>query len=99
MTAAHKKSIQARWNENYTLDDFKKVVDNKVAEWKDTDMDQYLRPSTLFGTKFDNYLNQSPKTKIKEIAPMPVYDDVEKVDIDPDEARRIRERLKKLGER
>ena len=50
--------IKARWNEGFTEDDFKKVIDNKVAEWKGTDMEKYLRPETLFGTKFEGYLNQ-----------------------------------------
>ena len=55
----HKKLIRARYNEGYTLDDFKKVIDNKVSEWKDNDKySQYLQPSTLFGNKFDGYLNQ-----------------------------------------
>jgi len=50
--------IKARWNEGFTEDDFKKVIDNKVAEWKGTNMEKYLRPETLFGTKFEGYLNQ-----------------------------------------
>lgn len=51
--------IKARFNEGFTLDDFKKVIDNKVAEWlNDSKMSQYLRPETLFGTKFESYLNQ-----------------------------------------
>ena len=49
--------INARLNEGFTLDDFKTVVDKKVAEWKGTEMEQYLRPETLFGTKFEGYLN------------------------------------------
>lgn len=49
--------INARLSEKYTLDDFKKVIDNKVAEWKGTEFEQYLRPATLFGTKFESYLN------------------------------------------
>lgn len=56
------KVIRARWNEGFEEDDFKKVINNKVAEWKDTDMDKYLRPETLFGTKFESYLNQSDST-------------------------------------
>ena len=55
--------ISARFNENFTLDDFKRVIDNKVSEWKDTDMEKYLRPETLFGTKFESYLNQKEKEK------------------------------------
>ena len=52
--------IRAREKDGFKLDDFKKVIDNKVAEWRGTDMEQYLRPITLFGTKFEGYLNQKP---------------------------------------
>ena len=56
--------IKARYNESFKLDDFKQVIDNKVAEWKtDNNMAKYLRPETLFGTKFESYLNQSKATK------------------------------------
>ena len=48
----------ARLNEGYSLDDFKQVIEKKVNEWKGTEMEKYLRPETLFGTKFENYLNQ-----------------------------------------
>lgn len=49
--------INARKNEGFTLDDFKKVIDNKTTEWlKNPKMNQYLRPETLFGTKFESYL-------------------------------------------
>ena len=52
--------ITARFNENrkYTVADFKEVIDKKVKEWKGTEMEKYLRPETLFGTKFESYLNQ-----------------------------------------
>lgn len=55
--------IRARFNEGFTEDDFKKVIDNKVKDWKGTEWEQYLRPETLFGTKFENYLNtkETPK--------------------------------------
>lgn len=53
------KHINARVTEGYTLDDFKNVIDTKCAEWLgDSRMCKYLRPSTLFGTKFEAYLNQ-----------------------------------------
>lgn len=52
------KLVNARLKEGYTIDDFKTVIDKKVAEWKNGDMAKYLRPETLFGTKFDGYLNQ-----------------------------------------
>lgn len=50
--------IKARENEGFILEDFKKVIDNKVAEWLGTDMEKYLRPETLFSPKFESYLNQ-----------------------------------------
>lgn len=52
------KLVNARLKEGYTIDDFKTVIDKKVAEWQNGDMAKYLRPETLFGTKFDGYLNQ-----------------------------------------
>ncbi len=58
-TRGHRKHIKARWNEGFTLDEFKKAIDNKVAEWKNNpEMCMYLQPSTLFSDKMDNYVNQ-----------------------------------------
>lgn len=54
-----KRHIQARYNEGFTLDDFKQVIDNKTNEWLNSEqMNRYLRPETLFGTKFESYLNE-----------------------------------------
>lgn len=51
--------IEARLNEGYQVEDFKKVIDNKVMEWKGTEQEQYLRPETLFSpSHFESYLNQ-----------------------------------------
>ena len=58
--------IQARHNENFTLDNFKTVIDIKTAEWLNTDMQKYLRPETLFGTKFESYLNQKVSKQQEE---------------------------------
>lgn len=56
-----KDLIQARFNEGFTLNDFIKVMDLKSAEWQqDTRWSKFLRPETLFGTKFESYLNQQP---------------------------------------
>lgn len=60
---ANQRHIQARLNEGYTIDDFKKVIDNKCASWQGTEYEQYLRPETLFGAKFESYLNEKPKLK------------------------------------
>lgn len=59
--------IKARWNDGFRFDDFKKVIDNKVAEWLGTGFtfssgelaEKYLRPETLFSGKFDRYLNET----------------------------------------
>ncbi|HDH5130402.1 TPA: conserved phage C-terminal domain-containing protein [Staphylococcus aureus] len=57
-TTKTKDFIKARWNQDFRLEDFKKVIDIKTAEWLNTDSDKYLRPETLFGNKFEGYLNQ-----------------------------------------
>ncbi len=58
-----KRLLLARFKEGYTLEDFKQVIDIKTAEWKESpEFSKYLRPETLFGSKFDGYLNQKPKT-------------------------------------
>lgn len=49
--------IKARIAEGFSIDDFKTVIDKKCADWIGTDYEQYLRPETLFGTKFESYLN------------------------------------------
>lgn len=55
-----KRLIKARWREGFRIPDFKKVIRKKSAEWgKDPKMSSYLRPETLFGTKFESYLNQT----------------------------------------
>ena len=53
--------ISARLKEGFTVEDFKKVIDVKAKSWIGTDFEKYLRPSTLFGTKFENYLNEANK--------------------------------------
>ena len=49
-------TIKARLKEGKVPEQFKKVIDNKYAEWFNTDQAKYLRPETLFGKKFDSYL-------------------------------------------
>lgn len=66
---SNKKLIRARWHEGYRLDDFKKVIDNKVLDANDANSfftDKYLQPSTLFGNKFDQYLNQQIKPNVEK---------------------------------
>ncbi len=54
-----KESIHARLEEKFTEEDFYTVIDKKSNEWIGTEMERYLRPQTLFGTKFESYLNQN----------------------------------------
>lgn len=52
--------INARAKEGATTEDFQKVIRHMVAKWgNDAKMAQYLRPETLFGTKFEGYLNDA----------------------------------------
>ncbi|MFM0712741.1 conserved phage C-terminal domain-containing protein [Streptococcus suis] len=61
---ATQKHINARLKEGYTLEDFKQVIDTKTSEWQGTEFAKFLRPVTLFGTKFENYINQqAPKSR------------------------------------
>lgn len=58
--------IDARLKEGFTEEEFYKVIDNKVLNWLDDDkMNAYLRPETLFGNKFESYLNETPKKALK----------------------------------
>ena len=80
---SNQKEIKARFNEGYTLDDFKTVIDKKYNEWgrKPTkeelqrgikDMRIYLRPKTLFGSNFDVYLNQEQTEKVPAKPPVSI---------------------------
>ena len=56
-TSSDLKFILARFKENFSVDDLKLIVDHKVNEWLgNLAMSEYLRPSTLFGTKANGYL-------------------------------------------
>ena len=57
-TTKTKTLISARIKEGFTLKDFNEVIVKKVKMWKGTDFEKYLRPETLFGTKFESYLQE-----------------------------------------
>ena len=64
-TEATIKPINARLKEGHTLEDFKIVIDKKYAEWvDDPEFSKFLRPETLFGNKFEGYLNQKAVQKM-----------------------------------
>lgn len=97
-TKATKSVIQARLKEGFEVKDFEAVIDKKVSQWKGTEMEQYLRPQTLFGTKMESYLNQKivnekkaerRPASYKPFEPLPKVDAVEM----PDE---IREQIRKI---
>lgn len=71
-----KKHINARLNEKYTVDDFKKVIDKKCNEWIGTEYEKFLRPETLFGSKFEGYLNQNIRTKSVKYGYNPFLNDL-----------------------
>ena len=71
--------IHARWMEGFRLEDFKEVIDKKSMEWIGSKMEQYLRPETLFGTKFEGYLNQQEAIKpigFKEASDMMDWEEI-----------------------
>ena len=66
--------IKARLKEGFTIDDFKTVIDKKTKDWKGGDFEIYLRPETLFGTKFESYLNEKITKKESFIPQAPRID-------------------------
>ncbi len=65
-TSDTKALIRARLNDGFNVDEFKQVIDVKSAQWLTTDQHRYLRPKTLFGTKFEGYLQEYNSRKRKE---------------------------------
>ncbi|RAN53798.1 hypothetical protein B8A42_08700 [Dolosigranulum pigrum] len=59
--------IKARFSDGWEVENFKTVIDKKTQEWMgDSKMENFLRPQTLFGTKFESYLNQNMKVMDNE---------------------------------
>jgi len=74
--------INARLNDGYNAEDFKTVIDNKVSDYNNGKFEYiYLRPETLFGKKFEGYLNQSakPVNGEEEWEPPPSEEELEKI--------------------
>lgn len=98
---ATQRLIKARFNEGMTTKDFKKVIDNKCNDWlKDPKMCGYLRPATLFGSKFESYLNQKPKRLDQSVTDWHEYstraDTDNSVSSDNDEPKLSAEELDKI---
>lgn len=74
-TTSTRKLIKARLKEGFTVDEIKLVIDKKCAEWlHNPSMSEYLRPETLFGPKFESYLNAKsrPQASRAEYQPQPI---------------------------
>lgn len=58
-----KNAIDKLLTLGFTPDDLKDVVDRKWNDWKGTKFENYVRPATLFGKKFETYLHESRTPK------------------------------------
>lgn len=66
-TKSNQKLIKERWNEDFRIEDFKRVIDIKYNEWKnDPKMKKFIRPQTLFNGNFESYLNQEDNTQPRD---------------------------------
>ena len=94
-TGKTKKLIKSRINEGFTIDDFKKVIDIKNEQWGDDNkMKEYLRPETLFGTKFESYLQQ-PKPTNKHDVPDYMTDNKKKPDQSEEKRKELLDKLRR----
>lgn len=90
-TANTRKLVKARLNEGFTIEDMKLVIDKKSAEWlNNRDMAQYLRPETLFGNKFEGYLNAQSRPQTRQ------NNTADRQDIDPAAAAYLKANAKYL---
>lgn len=82
-SAETQRLIVARLNQGFSLEDFKQVIDNKVADWgNDSQMSKFLRPQTLFSNKFESYLNQSSSVfNVEQTKPSYNIEDLEKINL------------------
>ena len=87
--------INARLNEGYVLDDFIAVIDKKFNEWNNTEFEQYLCPETLFGPKFEKYLNQKPLKQKTNNKPNWIEKDILEDKASDEEIKALEERLKR----
>lgn len=65
-SSSSRRSILARIHDGYTEEDFRAVIDEKARQWLENDtMERYLRPQTLFGSKFESYLQDARRHEPK----------------------------------
>jgi uncharacterized phage protein (TIGR02220 family) len=62
--------INKRLKDGFTIEDFKTVHTNKAKDWNNSpEQNQYLRPETLYGNKFEGYLQQDEVRAVAVQAP------------------------------
>lgn len=93
-TIATKDKIKARWDEGFRLSDFKTVIKNKCDDWLNTELEKYLRPETLFGNKFESYLNQKQKRDVEDVPEW--YEDTKQTKPSDELLKSIRDIQRKL---
>lgn len=93
-TKETKDKIKARWNEGFRLNDFETVIKNKCNDWLGTDMEKFIRPITLFGTKFESYLNQKPHKSIEDVPDW--YHDKKQTEMDQELLDKIKRKQQEL---
>lgn len=72
-SADTQRLIKARLNQGFTLEDFHYVHKVKVAQWlNDPKYSAYLRPQTLYGTKFESYRNEKPHPLEGKVSPVTI---------------------------
>jgi uncharacterized phage protein (TIGR02220 family) len=62
------KLINTRFGERYTAADFSLMIDHMHGEWAGTANERYLRPETLFGPKFEGYLQEAKRAAERQSA-------------------------------
>ena len=66
-TQSTQNLIAARMKEGYSWADIETVIRHKCAVWGENEkMRQYLRPETLFGSKFEAYLSDARRNNPKQ---------------------------------
>lgn len=70
------RNISARLKDGFQVSDFQTVINTKVQQWiDDQKMCKYLNPETLFGNKFEIYLNEAPRKSLLTQSVKPMTDE------------------------
>ena len=79
-TPETRQLITQLFDRGYSVADITEVIQKKVDEWSGTEFARYLRPSTLFGSRFESYLNAPARPKKTDGRYEPTFDisDVER---------------------